>query len=67
MAKPVTMLVKMLVAITVCFCVLCPGVAVPWLPISEFPWSAYREAEFGHGSFETLNNSVALWTYVHTI
>eukprot|EP00041_Stephanoeca_diplocostata_P035606 m.1261150 g.1261150 ORF g.1261150 m.1261150 type:complete len:514 (-) comp24730_c0_seq10:3210-4751(-) len=39
------------------------GVAVPWLPISEFPWSAYREAEFGHGSFETLNNTVALWTW----
>lgn len=37
--------------------------ALPWLPIGEFPWSAYREAQFGHGSFQTYNATVALWTW----
>ena len=30
------------------------GPALPWCtPISSFPWSAYRDAVFGHGSYVT--------------
>eukprot|EP00036_Acanthoecidae_sp_10tr_P009276 CAMPEP_0182924952 /NCGR_PEP_ID=MMETSP0105_2-20130417/8045_1 /TAXON_ID=81532 ORGANISM="Acanthoeca-like sp., Strain 10tr" /NCGR_SAMPLE_ID=MMETSP0105_2 /ASSEMBLY_ACC=CAM_ASM_000205 /LENGTH=514 /DNA_ID=CAMNT_0025062777 /DNA_START=53 /DNA_END=1597 /DNA_ORIENTATION=+ len=40
------------------------GPALPWCePISEFPWSAYRDAEFGHGTFQTFNNTHARWTW----
>jgi len=40
------------------------GPALPWCePISLFPWSAYRDAEFGHGTFETFNSTTARWTW----
>lgn len=40
------------------------GPALPWCePISLFPWSAYRDAEFGHGTFETANSTHARWTW----
>lgn len=41
------------------------GPAVPWCtPISSFPWSAYRDAVFGHGSFETFNSTHARWSWI---
>ena len=41
------------------------GPALPWCePISLFPWSAYRDAVFGHGSFETFNETHARWSWI---